>query len=114
MPDPTLRNWRLISLEDGQDLAVFLGEVTDHPLLNDGWIITSPVQWISDDRSCARTRSRRYQLGDQFPSDQAMPEKPRNILFTHLITSGALFMPERWGALMAMADRLCGPLPPPQ
>lgn len=116
MPDPVLRNWRLIAFKDSSRLGVFLGEVTDHPLLNDGWIITSPVRWISDDRSCARTESRLYKLGGEFPHDQLLPEKPRNILFTRLVTivcdlSGAATQ-EQLCNLGDLVDRLCGPLPP--
>lgn len=111
MRNPILRNWRLISFENGPESSLFLGEVTGHPLLNDGWIITSPVRWISDDRSCARTVSRLYELGDEFPRDQSMPEKPRNILWTRLVISADVITAIQLDLLMELADRLCGPLP---
>ena len=111
MPDPVLRNWRLIPFEGQPTLGVFLGEVTGHPL-NDGWIMTSPVQWISDDRSCARTLSRLYKLEGEFPRDQRLPEKPRNVLFTKLVTHGGVITIDQWHMFMDLADRLCGPLPP--
>lgn len=110
--DPILRNWRLIPFEDEPELRVFLGEVTGHPLLNEGWVITSPMQWISDDRSCARTHSRLYKLENEFPRDQRLPEKPRNILFSSLVTRSGVITIDEWHMFMDMADRLCGPLPP--
>ncbi|TAL79995.1 MAG: hypothetical protein EPN75_08885 [Beijerinckiaceae bacterium] len=114
MSDPVLRNWRLIAFKDSSRLGIFLGEVTNHPLLNDGWIITSPVRWISDDRNCTRTESRLYKLGDEFPRDQPLPEKPRNILFTRLFEnfgkSFGVATLEQLGELMEYANHLCGPL----
>lgn len=106
MSNPVLRNWRLAAFEGSSQLGVFLGEVTGHPLLNDGWIITSPVRWISDDRRSAQTQSRLYNLGTEFP----------HILFTRLFRNfcelfgGAML--EQFGELMDHANRLCGPLPP--
>ena len=115
MRDPILRNWRLIPFE-ASALGAFLGEVTGHPLLNDGWIITSNVRWISDDRSCARTESRRYQIQEEFPRDQAMPEKPRNILLTRLVMNYGvpfgLASQEKLAELTDYASYLCGPLAP--
>lgn len=116
MSNPVLCNWRWILYENGPELGVFLGEVTGHPLLNDGWVITSSVQWISDDRSCARTLSRLYELKEEFPRDQALPEKPRNILLTNLVESHcAFFGYVTWEKLTELKDYatcLCGPLPP--
>ncbi len=113
MFDPVLRNWRLIPFGKEPTLGVFLGEAMGHPLLRDGWIITSPVQWISDDQSCARTQSRLYKLEDEFPRDQSLPEKPRNILFTSLVIHAGAITIDQWFMFMDLADRLCGPLPPP-
>jgi len=43
---------------------VFHGVVTGHPHLADGAMIgTSPILWISEDRTAARTVSRWYRLG---------------------------------------------------
>jgi len=43
---------------------VLRGVVTDHPHLADGATVgTSPLLWLADDRSAARTLSRYYRLG---------------------------------------------------
>jgi hypothetical protein len=124
MSNPLLRNWRLIQLGSEDDFdclgSSFLGEVTGHPRLNDGWIITSAVRWIADDKSCARTNSRLYRLENEFPRDQAMPEKPRNILATvflqHFFSLAGLVtidqMAELTDEAQRIANHLCGPSPP--
>jgi len=118
--DPLLRNWRLIQVDSEDGLGAFLGEVTGHPRLNDGWIITSAVKWIADDKSCARTNSRLYCLGNEFPRDQTMPEKPQNILASvflqYFISSVGVVtldqLTELGDQALRTAAHLCGPLPP--
>jgi hypothetical protein len=51
---------------------VLQGIVTGHPRLADGAMIgTSPLLWLAEDRSAARTLSRYYRLG--VPLDEANP-----------------------------------------
>jgi hypothetical protein len=58
---PVLRGW---IVELGPDAASLAGIVEGHPRLADGaWIVTSPLVWIADDRTAARTVSRWYRLG---------------------------------------------------
>ena len=56
---PCLAGW---ALEAGPNLRL-IGVVTGHPRIPDGWVHTSPLVWISADRSYARTVSRFYRLG---------------------------------------------------
>lgn len=44
-------------------LMILIGESIAHPILGDRSITTSPVLWISEDRTIARTLSRWYRLG---------------------------------------------------
>lgn len=43
--------------------TVFWGRSIGHPILGDRFITTSPLIWISEDRTIARTLSRWYRLG---------------------------------------------------
>lgn len=43
--------------------TVFWGRSIGHPILGDRMITTSPLIWISEDRTIARTLSRWYRLG---------------------------------------------------
>ncbi len=43
--------------------TVFWGRSIGHPILGDRLITTSPLIWISEDRTIARTLSRWYRLG---------------------------------------------------
>jgi hypothetical protein len=53
---------------------VLQGVVTGHPHLADGATVgTSPLLWLADDRSAARTLSRYYRLG--VPLLEAMPRQ---------------------------------------
>lgn len=53
---------------------VLQGVVTGHPRLADGAMIgTSPLLWLAEDQSAARTLSRFYRLG--VPLDNAMPRQ---------------------------------------
>lgn len=58
---PLLEFWCVVT--DGPFLLL-QGVVTGHPLLADGALVgTSPLLWISEDRTAARTVSRFYRLG---------------------------------------------------
>jgi len=51
---------------------VLQGIVTGHPHLAEGAMVgTSPLLWLAEDRSAARTLSRYYRLG--IPLDEVMP-----------------------------------------
>ena len=53
---------------------VLQGVVIDHPRLADGSMVgTSPLLWLAEDRSAARTVSRFYRLG--VPLTEAMPRQ---------------------------------------
>lgn len=56
---PRLDHWAVCI--DGP-FPVLVGVVSNHPLLDDGWITTSPLIFISDDKQLARTVSRFYRL----------------------------------------------------
>ena len=55
---PALNGWAFRNAPD--DLVRLVGWVTDHPLLEDGWITTSVVLAIDPERKWARTVSRLY------------------------------------------------------
>lgn len=58
---PRLEHWA--QAVDGP-LPVLQGAVSGHPHLADGqWITTSPLLWLADDETAARTVSRYYRLG---------------------------------------------------
>jgi hypothetical protein len=83
MASPVLHNWRLIAGNDDV-LGVLVGEVSGHPLLPDGWIVTSPVAEVAGDRSWAQTASRRYQLSAPLPDDQPLPPAATDALLNSL------------------------------
>jgi len=56
---PLLDHWA-ISIEG--PVRRLVGVVSNHPRLQDGWITTSPLIFISDDKKLARTVSRFYRL----------------------------------------------------
>lgn len=59
---PLLETWCPQTGEGGR--PVLFGEVTGHPRLMDGAMITtSPLLWLDEDRRLARTVSRWYRLG---------------------------------------------------
>lgn len=57
-----LDNW-IIGIQPNTNQTVFWGEAVGHPILGNRHIVTSPVLWISEDRTIARTLSRWYRLG---------------------------------------------------
>lgn len=62
---PRLDDWCVVLAPDGQQHLV--GQVWGHPRLIDGrTVITSPLVWIAEDRSAARTRNTLYALGRAF------------------------------------------------
>lgn len=57
-----LEDW-LPAVDPDNNLSILIGESVGHPILGDQFITTSPVLWISEDRTIARTLSRWYRLG---------------------------------------------------
>ncbi|MFW5833390.1 MAG: DUF6634 family protein [Pseudomonadota bacterium] len=59
---PTLTAWFVVERNGYASLA---GVVTGHPrLFDDAFVRTSPLLWIAEDRSAARTASRFYRLDE--------------------------------------------------
>ena len=84
MADPVLKNWRLIGAVADR-LGILVGEVSGHPSLPDGWITTSAVSDIAQDRSWARTVSRRYDLATPFPDDHRLPAAATEAILSRLL-----------------------------
>jgi hypothetical protein len=57
---PLLLNWSFV----GRPVVALEGVVVGHPLLGSQPIMTSQLYWVSDDKRCARTLSRFYQLSN--------------------------------------------------
>jgi hypothetical protein len=57
-----LNDW-LEGIESQTNQHVLWGQSVNHPILGTRLITTSPVLWISEDRTIARTLSRWYSLG---------------------------------------------------
>jgi hypothetical protein len=57
-----LEDW-LPAVDPTINLPFLMGNSVGHPILGDQFITTSPVLWISEDRTIARTLSRWYRLG---------------------------------------------------
>jgi hypothetical protein len=57
-----LEHW-LPGVDPLNDLPTLMGQSIGHPILGDRFITTSPVLWISENRTIARTLSRWYRLG---------------------------------------------------
>lgn len=57
-----LEDW-LPAVDPVNNLPILMGESIGHPILGNQFITTSPVLWISEDRTIARTLSRWYHLG---------------------------------------------------
>lgn len=55
-----MTDWLLSTGSTG--LPVLLGSAVDHPLLGTQLITTSPVLWMNEDQTIARTLSRWYRL----------------------------------------------------
>lgn len=70
-----LEDW-MIAGEPLTGQTVFWGRSIGHPILGDRFITTSPLIWISQDRTIARTLSRWYRLGKcaSPPTDAPSPE----------------------------------------
>jgi hypothetical protein len=91
MADPVLRNWRILGA-DTDSLGIFVGEVSGHPLLGTGWITTSEIVELGEDRSWAVTMSRRYELVDELPLDQPLSRGAANAVLNRLISTGPAVM----------------------
>ena len=88
MAAPILNNWRRIAIGHGS-LGILVGEVSGHPLLPNGWITTSAVRDIAEDRSHAHTASRRYQLAKPLPDDKPLPQAAKDAILTRLVRNAA-------------------------
>lgn len=98
MATPILNNWRHIA-RHGTAPGILVGEVSGHPLLPDGWITTSAVSEIAEDRSWAQTASRRYQLGTPLPDDERLPQAATYAVMNRLLRNAG-------GLSLAELDRL--------
>ena len=106
MASPVLNNWRLIG-GNGNVLGVLVGEVSGHPLLRNGWIVTSTVAEVTGDRSWARTANRRYQLATPLPDDQPLPPAATDAVLNSLFRSaGELPSLEALERLTVLAEKL--------
>lgn len=66
---PLLDSW---AVADRAGLPVLTGIVTGHPRLPaHSWVRTSPLVWLAEDRTAARTSSRWYRLGSRLEDDLA-------------------------------------------
>lgn len=84
MTTPILNNWRLIGGAENV-LGILVGEVSGHPSLPDGWVITSVVAEIAEDHSWAQTSSRRYRLAIPLPDDQPLPPAAADAVLNRLL-----------------------------
>ncbi len=111
-PGPTLRHWRRIDVGDG--LAFLVGEVSGHPLLGDGWMISSPLVAYDPANGWARTESRRYQLADPYPSDLALPDAAVGVLVSRVFDGVGVIeladLPRALAAAEAIARKLAEPI----
>jgi hypothetical protein len=88
MAAPILNNWRHITVGHGSP-GILVGEVSGHPLLPNGWITTSAVREIAEDRSHAHTASRRYELAKPLPDDKPLPQAAKDAILTRLLRNAA-------------------------
>ncbi|MGF7054755.1 hypothetical protein GGC47_003959 [Bosea sp. OAE752] len=70
-----LEDW-MIGRDPLTGQTVFWGRSIGHPILGDRPITTSPLIWVNEDRTIARTLSRWYRLGKcaSPPTDVPSPE----------------------------------------
>ena len=107
MASPVLSNWRLIAGNGDDVLGVLVGEVSGHPSLPDGWIVTSPVAEVAGDRSWAQTANRRYQLATPLPDDQPLPPAATDAVLNSLFrNAGTLPSIEALERLTVLAEKL--------
>lgn len=70
---PFLDKWMPI-MHRGLRMPALAGKIDDHPRLRGSRIITtSPVLWVSEDRTYARCLSRWYRLGQPLEPVEAIP-----------------------------------------
>jgi hypothetical protein len=109
MTDPILRHWRI-------NYEIGIGEVSGHPTIQDGWMTTSRVLEVADDRTWMRTKSRLYRLEDPFPNDAAMPPGARDaVLARSLRNAGAVGLEKLETLIVAgekIADKVTGLIVP--
>lgn len=79
---PLLQNWRMVA---GTKLV---GEVTGHPWIEDGWMLTSRLVSASDPIArTAQCESRVYRLGEPWPVDEPMPRAAREIVIRGILVN---------------------------
>ena len=110
-PGPTLRNWRRIVVGGG--MAFLIGEVSGHPLLNDGWMTSSPLVALDPRNGWARTMSRRYILGEPYPDDRALPEGAVDALVARLFDCVGVIALENLPRALATAEAIARKLAEP-
>ena len=102
MNEPRLRNWRLIS-------EVLVGEVKGHPNIAPGWMVTSRVTEIADDRSWAKTKSRLYLLEAPFPDNGTMPGGAEDALMARIFSNVGTIPAEQLERYVSLVKQLLGP-----
>ena len=110
-PGPELRNWRRIAI--GGETAFLIGEVSGHPLLNDGWMTSSPLVALDPRNGWARTMSRRYILGEPYPDDRALPEGAVDALVARLFDCVGVIALENLPRALATAEAIARKLAEP-
>ena len=100
---PVLRNWRLIH-------GVLVGEVEGHPLIDDGWLISSKVEEIAGDKSWARTESRYYRLQHPFRDSEEMPPGATDVVLQRILGNAGTFTEEQFATYVELAEKLTGRL----
>jgi hypothetical protein len=82
--------------------------VSGHPTIEDGWMTTSRVVQVADDRSWMRTKSRLYRLESPFPNDVAMPPGARDAVLARILRNVGPIGFERLEEVMALVDEIAG------
>ena len=111
-PGPELRNWRRIAI--GGETAFLIGEVSGHPLLNDGWMTSSPLVALDPRNGWAQTMSRRYVLAEPYPDELALPDGAVDALVARLFDDVGVIaladLPRALAAAEAIARKLAEPI----
>lgn len=107
MADPALDQWRLLAIN------ALIGRVSNHPKLGDGWIVTSVVEELDRATKRARTLSRWYDLLDEIPPDEPLPDVAHDLLLSVLSRRVTIAL-EDIPKLFALVEGLCAPPGKPQ
>jgi hypothetical protein len=113
---PFLDQWRQVA-KSQFGLGVLVGNVSGHPSIKPGWMVSSPLLAISAAEATAQTQSRYYRLGSPYPDDIALPPAARRIVFlrmTHLLSvlDGRPMTLESVDHFRAAIEAMCGPVVP--